>query len=60
MKLQKAIEYHTISLANRKGELGYEGVVALQLLIEAGKRLSKCRDEPCWIAERLLPGETKD
>ena len=33
---------------------------ACRLLIEAGKHLSKCRKEPCWLAEFLLPGETKE
>lgn len=60
MKLAKAIEISTLISRNLKGSLGYDGVEAIKLLIEAGKRIQEGRRMTSVYAGLLLPGETEE
>ena len=59
MKLEKAIETLTLISTNLKGSLGYEGVDATKLGIEALKRIKACREPEGGSPLQPLAGVTE-
>lgn len=60
MTLDEAIDFISDYTGSFHKKNDPKSIKALKLLSEAGKHFTKCRKEPCWLAEFLLPGETKE
>jgi len=60
MKLKKAIEHGERKIKQNVFQVDPEALIALKLLVEAGKETQRARDGNPALDGELLPGETED